>query len=55
MLAEGVEPHHEIIMGIRLAEIYRINQHDPAKAAALVARLRAKYPDAPELKLAGSD
>jgi hypothetical protein len=55
MLAEGVEPHHEIIMGIRLAEIYRLNQHDPAKAAALVARLRAKYPDAPELKLAGSD
>ncbi len=55
MLAEGVEPHHEIIMGIRLAEIYRINQHDPAKAAALVAGLRAKYPDAPELKLAGSD
>jgi hypothetical protein len=54
LLAQGLEPHHEILVGIRLAEIYRINQHDPAKAAALLARLRAKYPDAPELELAGT-
>jgi hypothetical protein len=54
MLAQGLEPHREILVGIRLAEIYRINQHDPAKSDALLARLRAKYPDAPELELAGS-
>ena len=42
--------HREILAGIRLAEIYRTHQHDPAKSAALLAQLRAKYPDAPELK-----
>jgi hypothetical protein len=54
MLAQGLERHHEILVGIRLAEIYRLNQRDPAKAAALLARLRAKYPDAPELERVGS-
>jgi hypothetical protein len=54
LIAQPLEPHHEILVGIRLAEIYRINQHDPAKADALLALLRAKYPDAPELELAGS-
>src|SRR5689334_1533638 len=43
-------PHREILAGIRLAEIYRTHQHDDAKSAALLARLRAKYPDAPELR-----
>jgi len=43
-------PHREILAGIRLAEIYRTHQRDPAKSAALLARLRAKYPDAPELQ-----
>ena len=42
-------PHREILAGIRLAEIYRTHQHDSAKSAALLARLRAKYPEAPEL------
>jgi len=46
-------PHREILAGIRLAEIYRTHQHDPAKSAALLARLRAKYPDAPELRYDG--
>lgn len=54
LIAQPLEPHHEILVGIRLAEIYRLNQHDPARAEALLARLRAKYPDAPELALAGS-
>lgn len=54
LIAQPLERHHEILIGIRLAEIYRINQHDAAKADALLARLRAKYPDAPELALAGS-
>ena len=43
-------PHREILAGIRLAEIYRTHQHDPGKSAALLARLRAKYPDARELQ-----
>ena len=42
--------HREILAGIRLAEIYRTHQHDDAKSEALLARLRAKYPDAPELQ-----
>lgn len=43
-------PHREILAGIRLAEIYRTHQDDLSKSAALLARLRAKYPDARELK-----
>lgn len=42
-------PHRVIIAGIRLAEIYRTYAKDDAKAAALIARLAARYPDAPEL------
>jgi hypothetical protein len=42
-------PHREILAGIRLAEIYRTHQHDGPKSAALLARLRAKYPEAREL------
>jgi len=51
MLAEPLERHREIIIGIRLAEIYRTHELDAAKSAALLDRLRAKYPDAPELFL----
>ena len=50
MLSQGLDRHHEILVAIRLAEIYRINQRDPVKSDALLARLRAKYPDAPELE-----
>jgi hypothetical protein len=42
--------HREILAGIRLAEIYRTHEHAPAKSDALLARLRAKYPKAPELQ-----
>jgi hypothetical protein len=49
MLAEPLDRHREILIGIRLAEIYRTHQLDEAKSAALLDRLRAKYPDAPEL------
>jgi hypothetical protein len=42
-------PHREILAGIRLAEIYRTHQHDLPKSEALLARLRAKYPEAREL------
>jgi hypothetical protein len=51
MLEQPLEPHREILIGIRLAEIYRTHQGDEAKAAALLDRLRAKYPGAPELLL----
>ena len=49
MLAEPLDRHREILIGIRLAEIYRTHQIDAAKSTALLDRLRAKYPDAPEL------
>ena len=49
MLAAPLERHREILVGIRLAEIYRTHQLDAGKSAALLDRLRAKYPDAPEL------
>jgi hypothetical protein len=51
LLTEAPPPPHRVILaGIRLAEIYRTHQHDPAKADALIARLAAQYPDAPELR-----
>lgn len=53
MLQEPLERHREIIIGIRLAEIYRTHQHDEAKSAALLERLRVKYPEAPELMNTG--
>ena len=52
LLEQVSKPHHEILIGIRLAEIYRTHQQDPSKSDALLARLRAKYPEAPELALA---
>lgn len=53
LLEQGTTAHHELMVGIRLAEIYRTHQKDPAKSDALLARLRAKYPQAPELTHAG--
>jgi hypothetical protein len=47
---QGESPHHRILTGIRLAEIYRTRYRDHAKADALIARLCAQYPDAPELR-----
>jgi len=53
LLAGGsLARHREILVGVRLAEIYRLQQRDAAKAEALIARLESKYPDAPELKYA---
>jgi hypothetical protein len=55
--ADGVTRHVQIQSALRLAEIYRLNQKDPAKAKAVIERVRAKWPDAPELKVfeRGSD
>jgi len=41
--------HRAVLAGIRLSEIYRTHQHDAAKAEQVIARLVARYPDAPEL------
>ena len=50
LLQGHLAPHHEILSGIRLAEIYRTHQHDQAKADAMIERLVAKYPGALELR-----
>jgi hypothetical protein len=48
--ADPPPPRHRAVLGgIRLAEIYRTHQHDAAKADQVIARLVARYPDAPEL------
>jgi hypothetical protein len=52
-LLDGDAPahsHRAALAGIRLAEIYRTHQRDAAKADALLDRLVARYPDAPELQ-----
>jgi hypothetical protein len=43
-------PHRVVLAGIRLAEIYRTHERDPAKAEALIDRLLERYPEAPELQ-----
>lgn len=50
LLQGPLPPHREILAGIRLAEIYRTHQRVDAKADAVIDRLLAKYPDAPELR-----
>ena len=50
-LADPTLPaEHEIPAALRLAEIYRKYRHDSHRAERLVGRVRAKYPDAPELQ-----
>jgi len=45
-----LEAEREIPAALRLAEIYRRYRHDARRAEGLVERVRAKYPDAPELQ-----
>ena len=47
-----LEPDHEILSAIRLAEIYRKYQYNRPKAEALLDRLLVKYPDSRELQVA---
>ena len=49
--ADGVPRHVQIQSALRLAEIYRLNRKDEAKAAEVIARVKAKWPDAPEWAL----
>lgn len=52
LLASGLPPEREVLVGARLAEIYRRYRGDERKADALLDRLLAKYPDDPALTAA---
>ena len=47
--SSALTAHRRILVAVRLAEIYRTHDHDQAKSDALLARMRAAYPNAPEL------
>ena len=51
LAGDGVTRHVQIQSALRLAEIYRLNRKDEAKAEAVLARIRSKWPDAPELRV----
>jgi hypothetical protein len=51
LAADGVTRHVQIQSALRLAEIYRLNRKEPEKAEAVLERVRARWPDAPELKV----
>jgi hypothetical protein len=48
-LERGAPRHVEIQVAIRLEEIYRTIRKDPVAARRVIALVREKYPDAPEL------
>ncbi len=50
---DAVPRHVQIQSALRLAEIYRLNKQDPQRAQEVLARVRARWPDAPELQRAG--
>ena len=50
LAASGVTQHVQIQSALRLAEIYRITKKDPARAREVIERVRARWPDAPELE-----
>jgi len=50
LASDGVPRHVQIQSALRLAEIYRLGRNDPAKADAVLQRVRDRWPDAPELK-----
>lgn len=49
LAGDAVPRHVQIQSALRLAEIYRLNQHDPAKADEVIRRVRERWPDSPEL------
>lgn len=53
LAADATPRHVQIQSALRLAEIYRLNKKDPAKAEEVLAKVRAKWPDAPELTVRG--
>lgn len=55
-LAGDAAPRHvQIQSALRLAEMYRWNRKDEAKAEEVLAKVRAKWPDAPEFKVRGEE
>lgn len=51
LTGDGVTRHVQIQSALRLAEIYRLNKKDPARAREVIERVRSRWPDAEELKL----
>ena len=51
LAADGTTRHVQIQSALRLAEIYRLNQKDEAKAQAVIQRVRERWPDAKELEV----
>ena len=49
-LEKGASPEVQIQAAIRLEEIYRTIKKDPVQAAEVMARVRARYPEAPGLE-----
>ncbi len=49
LAADAVPRHVQIQSALRLAEIYRLNKNDPAKAEEVLRRVKDKWPDSPEL------
>ncbi len=52
-LEQGASRQVDINSAIRLEEIYRTVKKDPEKARAVIAKVRKRYPDAPELERFG--
>lgn len=52
-LEGGAARDVQIQAAIRLEEIYRTIKKDPVRAAEVIARVRALYPEAPELERLG--
>ncbi len=50
LAADAVPRHVQIQSALRLAEIYRLNKKDPAKADEVIRRVRERWPDSPELE-----
>ncbi len=50
-LASAVATRHvQIEAAVRLAEIYLLNKHDPAKAREVIELVKARWPDSAELR-----
>ena len=49
LTSDGVPRHVQIQSALRLAEMYRHNRHDPARAEAVIRQVKEKWPDAKEL------
>lgn len=48
---DGVPRHVQVQSALRLAEIYRLNRKDDARARDVIRRVKDKWPDAKELEV----